>query len=332
MRIARLSRRSLLAAAPALLAAPASAPAWAQSGAWPNRPVRIINPYGPGGTSDIMVRPLTEKLERAFGRPFIIENKPGAGGSVGTASVAGERPDGHTLLVTNTGPLAVAPALFRSLAYDPRRSFSYIAMLGGAPILCAVKGDSPHRTLADYLAAAKREADSITFGSSGIGSAGHLTGSLFGIEAGASLLHIPFRSAAEAQQSILGGNTISLWDSASPQVEAVKAGLLRGLAITSPQRVEALPDVPTVAEAGFAAVTSTNWFLLAGPAGLDPQVVAKLREVVAENNAEAATRTRLAAAAIVDLGTPPPAEIQAFVASEGERWGRVVRTAGVQPG
>ena len=328
-------RRRPLLAATAFLAVPAvvrAQSAGGGAGAWPNRPVRIVNPYGPGGTSDIMVRPLTERLERAFGRPFLVDNRPGAGGSIGTAAVAAERPDGHVLLVTNTGPLAVAPSLFRNLAYDPARSFSYVAMLGGAPILCAVKGDGPHRTLAAYLAAAKAAPETITFGSSGIGSAGHLTGALFGMEAGAGLLHVPFRSASEAQQSILGGNTVSLWDSAAPNVEAVRAGSLRGLAVTSAGRVAALPDVPTVAELGYPAVTSTNWFLLAGPPGMDPEVVAKLRAVVEENNADATTRARLGNAAIVDLGAPSPAAMRDFVVAEGARWGRVVRAAGVAPG
>lgn len=325
-----IRRRTLaLAALSPALALPRLAAA--QAGPWPNRPVRIINPFAPGGTSDILVRPLAERLERQFGRPFIVENRTGAGGSVGTAAAAAERPDGHALLVSNTGPLAVAPSLFRNLAYDPTRAFAFIAMLGGAPILCATKGDGPLRDMAAYRAAAARGREAVSFGSSGVGSAGHLTGALFGLEANVALLHAPFRGAGEAQQAVLSGNTDSLWDSAPANVEAVRGGLLRGLAVTSPERVAALPDVPTVAELGLPGVTSTNWFVLAAPAGLEPDIAARLRAAVEEHNADPATRARLSAAAIVPLGTPAPAGIAAFVAEEGARWGRVVRAAGVQP-
>jgi tripartite-type tricarboxylate transporter receptor subunit TctC len=331
MQATRVTRRHLLAAGTGALAGFPSV-LRAQTGAWPNRPVRIINPYGPGGTADIMVRPLTEKLERAFGRPFIVENRPGAGGSIGTGVAAAERPDGHALLVSNTGPLAVAPAVFRNLTYDPARAFSWIAMLGGAPILCAVKAGGPVRSLPDYIAAAKAAPEAVTFGSSGIASAGHLAGALFSMEVGAQLLHIPFRSAAEAQQSLLGGNVGSLWDTLAPQAEAVRAGSLLGLAVTSAERVPAVPEVPTVAELGLPAVTSNNWFLLAGPAGMDPAIVARLHQVVAETFAEPATRQRLVNAGIVSLGDPSPEEIGRFVAAEGARWGRVVRAANVQVG
>ena len=139
-------RRRLLLAAPAVLAAPSALRA---QGAWPNRPVRIINPYAPGGTSDIVMRYLAAGMERAFGQPFIVENRPGAGGAVGTAQVAAAAPDGYTLLVTNTGPLAVSVSMTPPPAYNPERSFAYITMFGGAPILCAVKGDGPIRSMAD---------------------------------------------------------------------------------------------------------------------------------------------------------------------------------------
>lgn len=324
-----MHRRAALATSLAALACPTVLRAQEP---WPARPVRIINPYAPGGTSDIILRSVAERLERAFGRPFVIDNRAGAGGSVGTAAAANERPDGYTLLVANTGPLAVAPSLFRSLAYDPSRAFAWISMFGGAPIVCAVRGDGPIRDLAGYADAARARAEAVSFGSSGVGSAGHLTGVLFGMEAGARLLHVPYRGAAEAQQAVLSGDTTSLWDTSGANAGAIRAGSLRALAVSTAERVAALPAVPTLRELGWPGVVSTNWFLLAAPAGIDPSIVARLRTAVAAALAEPAVAERLASVGIVPLGDPTPPEIEAFRAGEAERWGAVVRAAGLQPG
>ncbi|MBY0331036.1 MAG: tripartite tricarboxylate transporter substrate binding protein [Acetobacteraceae bacterium] len=324
-----MQRRRHLLLVPALLAAPGLARGQAP---WPSRTVRIINPYAPGGTSDIIVRPLAERLQQRFGQPFVVENRAGAGGTIGTAAVAGERPDGYTLLVSNTGPLAVAPALFPNLAYDPARAFTWITMLGGAPIVCAVKGDGPIRTMADYLAMARRRPEEVSFGSSGVGSAGHLTGVLFGMETRTQLLHIPFRGAGEAQQAVLSGQTTSLWDTSGANAAAIRGGSLRGIAVSSAERIAALPDVPTAKELDLPGVVSTNWFLVCGPAGLDPAIGARLGAALQEILADPATRERLENVGVVSLGTPTAAEIGSFVAEEGARWGHVVRTAGVRPG
>ncbi|MBD0271857.1 MAG: tripartite tricarboxylate transporter substrate binding protein [Acetobacteraceae bacterium] len=327
-----MRRRTLLAASTAgLLGAPAALHAQGGAGPWPNRPVRIIVPYAPGGTSDIIVRPIAERLERAFGRPFIVDNRAGAGGTVGSAAAAGERPDGHTLVVANTGPLAVAPSLYPNLAYDPARAFAWIAMFGGAPIVCAVKGDGPVRGMDDYLAAAKARPEAVSFGSSGVGSAGHLTGVLFGMETGARMLHIPYRGAGEAQQAVLSGDTTSLWDTSGANAAAIRAGTLRGLAVSSAERVSALPAVPTLKELGWPGVVSTNWFLLAAPAGLDPAIAARLAEAVHAALAEPAIRERLEAAGVVSLGQMAPQAIAAFVAEETARWAPVVRASGAKP-
>ena len=316
-------RRRLLLASPALLAAPAIH----AQGAWPNRPVRIINPYAPGGTSDIVMRYLAAGMERAFGQPFVVENRPGAGGAVGTAAAAAAAPDGYTLLVTNTGPLAVSISMTPPPAYNAERSFSYVTMFGGAPILCAVKGDGPIRTMADYRAAAAARADAVSFGSSGVGSVGHLAGMLWAREAGVEMLHVPFRGAADAEQSIIGGNTTSLWNTVGAHTGGVQGGSIRGLAVTSEQRIGSVPNVPTIVEAGFPGSVASNWFLLAGPAGLPAEIVGRLRPHLAAAMAELAARERWAAIGMVGLGDPSPERIAAFVLAEAERWAPVVRAA-----
>ncbi|WP_372619839.1 Bug family tripartite tricarboxylate transporter substrate binding protein [Falsiroseomonas sp.] len=323
-----MQRRRLLLAAAATLAAPRFA---AAQGAWPNRPVRVINPYAPGGTSDLIIRPLTERLERAFGRPFVIDNRPGAGGSLATGEAARAVPDGHTLLISNTGPLAVAPSLFPNLAYDPSRAFTWVSMFGGAPLVCAVKGDSPLRSIADYKARAAQRAEEVSFGSSGVGSAGHLAGVLWSMQADVKLLHVPFRGAADAQRAVLAGDTVSLWDTSGANAAAIRGGSLKGLAVSSAERVAALPEVPTLKEQGFPEAVATNWFVLAAPAGLDPAIAARLSAEIQAALAEPATRTRLEGIGVVSLGNLSPVQIGAFVAQEATRWGGVVRSAGVRP-
>lgn len=321
-----MNRRLLLKAS--VLGAVAAPAILRAQGAWPNRAVRIINPYAAGGTSDVIVRALAPLLERQLGQPFVVENRAGAGGAVGTAAAATAAPDGHTLLITNTGPLAVSPFLTPPPSYDPQRSFSYITMFGGAPIVCAVKGDSSIRTLADYAAAAKARPDAVSFGSSGVGSVGHLAGRLWAQEAKVELLHVPFKGAGDAEQAVLGSHTDSLWNTVGAHAGGVRAGSLRGLAVTSATRVATVPDVPTVIEAGFPGAVANNWFLLAGPANLPNSIIERLRIAIAPMLAEPAMAERWVNLGLVALGDPTPAEIAAFVAKEASRWEPVVRASG----
>lgn len=320
-----MQRRLVLTAALGGLAMPAIGRAQA---AWPARNLRIIVPFSPGGASDIIIRPVAERLERALGRSVVIENRAGGGGAIGAGAAANERPDGYTFLVSTPAPLVLLPQIVGNLPYDPDRAFSYVAMLGGAPIVCAVKGDSPITTLAQYAAAAQARAEAVSYGSSGIGSVGHLTGVLFGMEAGAQLLHAPFRGAPEAQQAVLGGSTTSLWDTSGANAAAIRAGSLRGLAVSSPARMPALPDVPTAVEAGFPGVVTANWFVLAAPAGLDAGISIRMGAAVQAALAEPAVRERLEAAGIAPAEPMAQAEIGAFVASEKARWAPVIRASG----
>ncbi|MDB5412267.1 MAG: tripartite tricarboxylate transporter substrate binding protein [Rubritepida sp.] len=319
-----MNRRQLLAAAP-LLAAPAIVQA---QPAWPSRSVRVIIPFTPGGASDLMMRPVAERLERLLGHSFVIDNRAGGGGAVGVGAAANERPDGYTLLLTTAGPLALLPSMMANLPYDPARSFTYISLMGGAPIVCAVAGNSPLQTMADYAAAAKRAPEAVSFGSSGIGSMGHLTGVLFGMETGSQLLHAPFRGAPEAQTAVLSGTTTSLWDTAAANVGAIRSGGMRGLCVSSAQRAAILPDVPTAREAGFGNVVSLNWFMLAAPAGLPQSITERLADAVRGILAEPAIRERLDAVAFVTTDDVPQPGLAAWVQAEQTRWAPVVRASG----
>jgi tripartite-type tricarboxylate transporter receptor subunit TctC len=323
-----MNRRSLLLGAVAC-ATPRLATAQAP---WPNRPIRVINPYAPGGTSDVVMRVVAPHLERAFGQPLVLDSRPGAGGAVGTAEAARAAPDGYTLLITNTGPLAVAPAMMTNLAYNPARSFTYVSMFGGAPLLCGVAANGPVRGMADYATAARRAREAVSFSSSGVGSVGHLAGLLWSAEARVEMLHVPFRGASEAEQAVLSGNVDSIWNTVGAHAGSVRGGTLRGIAVTSERRIAATPEVPTVIEGGFPGSIASNWFLFAGPAGLSPDIAARLRTAVAAAVADATIRERFDGLGLVSLGDPTSAEIGAFVAREAARWEPVVKASGMPAG
>lgn len=324
-----MRRRKLIAATLGSLAAPALARA--QAG-FPNRPIRVVSPFAPGGTSDGVIRVMNPLLERALGQPVVIDSRAGAGGTVGTAHVANERPDGYTLVLANAGPMAIGQTLFPRLPYNVASSFSYVSLVGGAPIVCAVNPAGPVRSLAAYRAAAAVRAEAMSYGSAGVGSVGHLAGLLWAREAGVELLHVPFRGGSEAEAAMLGGNLGSLWNTLGAHAGSVRAGTIRALAQSADRRVPAFPDIASVAELGFPNAVAINWFVLAGPAGLPPEIVARIRGAFSAALADPATAERVAGFGLVPMGDPNPAEIQAFVNRETERWAPVVRASGAEAG
>ncbi|MDQ8021524.1 MAG: tripartite tricarboxylate transporter substrate binding protein [Moraxellaceae bacterium] len=327
-----MQRRQLLKGmAGAALGSAFGMPAFAQSGAWPTKPVKVVNPYTPGGTTEVIVRLMAERLDKAFGQPFVMDYRPGAGGSVGSGYVATQPADGHTILISNTGPLAVGPSLFPNLNYDVTKSFSYITLFGGAPILLAVKADSPIKTLADYVAATKVAPDAVTYGSSGIGSVGHLAGVLFMQKAGVTFKHVPYKGAPEAQQGVLSGEITALWDTIGAHAAQIRAGALRPLAISGPDRLSVFPNIPTIKELGYPDVVATNWFLFAGPAGLSNTVAGKINDVCQTAMKEAVVQERFSGIGLAPLGNMSSAEIAKFVALEAERWAPVVKASGAKP-
>jgi tripartite-type tricarboxylate transporter receptor subunit TctC len=322
-----MQRRLLLASACAL-ALPRLALA---QGTWPNRPIRIVSPFSPGGTSDGVVRLLSPTLERVLGQPVVLDNRPGAGGTVGTAHIAAERPDGYSLVLANAGPMAIAQTLFPTLPYDVRRSFSYVMLVGGAPMVVGVRPNNPIRSMAEYLAAARVRPEAMSYGSAGIGSVGHLAGMLWAREAGVELMHVPFRGGGEAEQQVLGGSLGSLWNTLGAHAGSVRGGTLRALAVTGAERMSTFPDVPTIVEAGFPGATAINWFVLAGPAGMPEPVVARLREAFTTAIEEPGMKERIAGLGVMTMSDQGPADVQAFVTREVDRWGPIVRASGATP-
>jgi len=299
-----------------------AAPVLAQD-KWPDRPIRVINPFTPGGTSDSLMRFTLEPAERLLGTQIVLVNRPGAGGSIGSAVAAQAPPDGYTLLVTTTGPAAIAQVLFEKPPYDVVKDFTYIYMFGGAPILVGVGTKSPIKTVQDFVAAAKKSPQ--TFANSGTGSVGHLTGALFAGAAGVELIHVPFKGAPEAQGSVVSGDVSVLWNTLGAHVGGLRGGGLRGIAVTSHDRSPQFPEIPTLRELGFKDVVVTNWFLLAGPAKLSPAITQRVHDAYTKAGADPK-----AAAGIATLGLQPIPGLNLqnyseFISREVAVWGRVMK-------
>lgn len=323
-----MHRRLVLAAALGSLCSPGILRA---QGTFPNRPIRVVSPFSPGGTSDGAIRAMNPVLERHLGHAMLVDNRPGAGGTVGTGQVAAERPDGYTLVLANAGPLAIAQTLFPRLPYNVANSFTYITLVGGAPIVCGVAPSSPFRTLAEYRAAAAARPEAISYGSAGVGSVGHLAGLLWAREAGVQLLHVPFRGGGEAEHAMLGGSLGSIWNTLGAHAGSVRGGTIRALAQTADRRVPSFPDIPSIVDAGFPNAVAINWFVLAGPAGMPAEIVQRIRAAFAAAKADETAGSRVAGLGLIDMGDPSPAEIQEFVNRETARWAPVVRASGAQP-
>ncbi|WP_439596206.1 Bug family tripartite tricarboxylate transporter substrate binding protein [Falsiroseomonas sp.] len=319
-----LHRRGLLAAA---LASGLTAPALGQT--WPDRPLRLIVPFPPGGSNDIIARQLAEALRERLGQPVLVENRAGAGGNVGADSVAKAAPDGLTLLLTAPGPLAINEHLFRSIPFNPQRDFAPVALVASVPIVLMVTNGLAARSVADLVALAKREPGKLAFGSSGNGSTNHLAGELFKSMAGIEIVHVPYRGAAPAMTDLVGGQIQMMFDNMPAALPQLRGGQVRGLAVAGAQRAEAAPDLPTVAESGLPGFEAEAWFGLVAPAATPEAVLQRLQAVCGEALADAALRARFAQGGAVP-GARLGAAFATFLAEERAKWGRVVAASGAQ--
>ena len=317
-----LRRSAFLGAA--LLPLLAAASARAQD--LPPRPVRMVVPYAPGGTTDILARLLAQHFQAEFGQPLIIETRPGAGGTVGTAQVAASPPDGTTLVMGTPGTHATATALYPNLPYAPARDFAPVVLVANVPNVVVVNPALPVNDVAGLIAAAKARPGSINYGSAGSGATTHLSGELFRMMTEAQIVHVPYRGSGAALIDLQAGQVQMMFENLPGAIGLVREGRLRALAVTSPRRIAAAPELPTVAEAGVPGYSVVSWFAIFAPAGTPAQVVSRLNQGLRRILGMPEVRSRL-----VDLGAEPadgpPEELARLVAEETERWTRVIREA-----
>jgi tripartite-type tricarboxylate transporter receptor subunit TctC len=294
---------------------------------YPSRPIRLVVPLSPGGFADVPARMLAPRLAAALGRPVVVENRPGAGGTIGAAEVAKAAPDGHTLLFVAT-PFVIAAHLYRSLPYDTLRDFAPITLVGAGPYALVVNAQRlPVASVRELVAAARARPGQIDYASSGNGSAQHLVGALFCSMTGVTLNHVPYKGSGTAMQDLLGGQVPVSFAGIPNVLSAVRAGKLRALAVTTPSRWSELPEVPTLAEAGVPGYDATLWLGLAAPAHAAPEIVDRLHAETAKLLLDPELRQSFRSAG-VDAHSMAPREFSAFLAAEHAKWGKVVRETG----
>ena len=311
----------------ALVLSSSVAPVLAQT-SWPDRPVRLVVPYSPSGTTDYAARQIAQKLTEQTGKSFYVENRVGASGTIGSDYVAKAAPDGTTFLINDT-TYAMLPHLFKKLPWDHATGLVPVTRIVNTPLVVMVGGGSPYKTMQDLLDAARKAPDKLTFGSGGVGSSTHLGGELLKQNGKLLLTHVPYKGAGEAMLGVVSGQVDMLVTAAPTAIAQVKGGKARALLVTSPQRLAALPDVPTSAQAGLKDFTATNWFGIAAPRGTPQAIVDRMQAEVAKALASPDLARRFADQG-ADVGVMAPADFQAYVRGQTEDWGKVIRAAGVQ--
>ena len=300
----------------------------AQVQAWPTRPVKIVVPFAPGGTADTLGRLVAQKLGEQLKASFIVENRPGAGGALGSDLVAQAAPDGYTLVVSGIASHAIAPLLPQGTRYDPVRDFTHIALFGGPPAVLAVYAPLPAKDLPQLIALAK-SGHPLSYGSPGNGTQGHLVAELFKQRAGINMQHIPYKGASAAVTDLIAGHIPIVSTTLTTAAPQIRAGRARGLAVSAASRLAEFPDIPTYAELGYPDLVATVWFSLSGPANLPADIVERLNAEVNRALDLPDVRERLKPEGIVP-SRMSASEFGAFVAEEVRRWGPVVRASGAK--
>lgn len=324
------TRRTLMAIA-AAMALPGAALA---QGNWPTKPVRIVVPFAPGGTTDILARVLAPELSKAFGQQFIVDNRGGAGGNIGADHVAKADADGYTLLMGTVGTHGINKALYSKLPYDPQKDFAPITLVAGVPNVMVMNAARAKElginTVPDFIRYAKANPGKLNMASSGNGTSIHLAGELFKAQTGVFMTHIPYRGSGPAVRDLIGGTMDVMYDNLPSAMPHIQAGSLKAFAVTSAMRSQALPDIPTVAEAanlpGFEA---SSWFGMLAPAGTPPDIVSRLQTEIAKALKLPEINTRLAGLGAIPSGNTPQ-EFARLIDSEIAKWAPVVKAAGAR--
>jgi tripartite-type tricarboxylate transporter receptor subunit TctC len=325
-----LHRRHLLA----LLSAGAlPGPLFAQA-AWPTKPVRMVVPFAPGGTTDILARALAPELGRAFGQQFVVDNKPGAGGNVGAADVAKAPPDGYTLLMGTVGTHGINQSLYPRMPYDPIKDFVPITLVAGVPnvlVMNPAKAEALKiNSVPDLIRYAKANPGRLNMASSGNGTSIHLSGELFKTRAGVFMVHFPYRGSGPALLDLIGGTMDLMFDNLPSALPQIKAGKLKALAVTSAQRSAAVPELPTIAEAGpLPGFDASSWFGLLAPAGTPADIVSRVQQETAKALNTPALKERLLSQGAIPSGMTS-AQFAAYIAAETKKWAEVVKVSGAK--
>ena len=319
-----INRRTALAAT----AAAALIPGAARAQAWPNKPIRWIVPYTAGGLTDVVTRLTLEKMN--VGQTFVVDNKPGANSLIGAEAAANATPDGYTFLTVIAAHAANKTLYAGKLKFDPVKSFSPVSLVGVAPLIICVTNDLPVKNVGELIAYAKANPGKMSFGSSGVGAAAHLTSELMKQVTGIKMEHVPYKGTAPALADLAAGNIQMLIDAPIGVISPVRAGKIRGLAMLSKNRVPGVEEIPTIVEAGGPLIESSSWVMFLAPAGTPKEIVDKLSAEVGRAVKDEALRKRLAEQAVIPVGATPE-DTGTFLQNEIDKWEKVITTAGVKP-
>ena len=296
---------------------------------FPSKPIHVIIPMAPGGATDILVRPLADKLSKILGSPVIVDNRGGAGGNIGGDLVAKSPPDGYTLLITTSGLMVANKSLYEKLPFDPESDFAPVGIIASLPNVLVVARDSPYRSVQDVIAAARQKPGTLTFASGGSGSSNHLAGELLKSLAGIDMVHVPYRGGGPAVIAVMAGDVTMLFATLPSAIPQVEAGKLRALAVTSRTRASSLPQVPTMIEAGVKDFDFSIWIGALAPRGTPPSIVDKFHNAIVQALDDPDIKQRLRAEGYERVGGTP-AEMTAVMRAESATWSKVIKAAGIR--
>lgn len=296
--------------------------------AWPARPIQLLIPYPPGGSADLLARPLGAKLQERLGQPVVLDYRPGAGGTIASQMLARSKPDGYTFIMVLAAH-AINPSLYPKLPYDTRKDFAPVSLVANLPLILAGSTSLKARNVSELIAAAKASPGTITFGSAGNGNTGHLAGELFDSMAGVKMTHVPYKGSAQVVNAMLAGDIQLTFDSISTSMPQIRSGRMTALAVTSAKRAAMAPDVPTLAESGVPGFDINGWYAILAPAGTPAAIVDKLSGDIASVLAQPDLRAQIAANGYEPVGSTPAA-LGKHIDAELVRWNKVVKDAGVK--